>query len=96
MPSNQKQIIEQVKFPYSPLGKAFQKQIKTIEDQGEKQINAIQNQGQIKTTESNKGVDNELHKVFDELSYERTREIKDLRRKINFNNLTYLLYEQKY
>ena len=42
LPSNQKQIIEQAKFTYSPLGKAFEKQIKTIEDQGEKQI---QNQG---------------------------------------------------
>ena len=36
LPSNQKQIIEQAKFTYSPLGKAFEKQIKTIEDQGEK------------------------------------------------------------
>ena len=34
--SNQQQIIEQAKFAYSPLGKAFEKQIKTIEDQGEK------------------------------------------------------------
>ena len=36
--SNQQQIIEQARFPYSPLGKAFEKQIKTIKDQGEKQI----------------------------------------------------------
>ena len=41
--SNQQQIIEQAKFTYSPLGKAFEKQIKTIEDQREKQIKAIQN-----------------------------------------------------
>ena len=32
------QIIEQAKFTYSPLGKAFEKQTKTIEDQGEKQF----------------------------------------------------------
>ena len=31
------------------MGKAFEKRIKTIEDQGEKQIKAIQNQGSIKT-----------------------------------------------
>ena len=43
LPSNQQQIIEQAKFTYSPLGKAFEKQIKTIEDQGEKQIKAIKN-----------------------------------------------------
>ena len=30
LPSNQQQIIEQVKFTYSPLGKAFEKQIRTI------------------------------------------------------------------
>ena len=35
LPSNQQQIIEQAKFTYSPLGKAFEKQIKTIEDQGQ-------------------------------------------------------------
>ena len=33
LPSNQQQIIEQAKFPYSSLGKAFEKQIKTIADQ---------------------------------------------------------------
>ena len=31
------------------MGKAFEKQIKTIEDQGQKQIKAIQDQDQIKT-----------------------------------------------
>ena len=35
-PSNQQQIIEQAKITYSPLGKAFEKQIKTIEDRGKK------------------------------------------------------------
>ena len=36
LPSNQQQIIQQSRFTYSPLRKAFEKQIKTIEDQGEK------------------------------------------------------------
>ena len=35
LPSNQQQMIEEARFTYSPLGKAFEKQIKTIEDQGE-------------------------------------------------------------
>ena len=35
--------MEQTKFSYSSLGKAFEKQIKTIEDQGEKQIDALEN-----------------------------------------------------
>ena len=37
LPSNQQQIIQQAKFKYSPLGKALEKQVKTIKDQGEKQ-----------------------------------------------------------
>ena len=49
LPFNQKQIMEQAKFTYSPLGKAFEKHTKTIEDQGEKQIKAIQDLGQMKT-----------------------------------------------
>ena len=30
------------KFTYSPVGKAFEKQIKTIEDQWEKQVEALE------------------------------------------------------
>ena len=41
LPSNQQQITEQTKFAYSPLGKAFEKETKTIEDQGKKQIDAL-------------------------------------------------------
>ena len=40
--SNQQQIIEQAKFTYSPLGKVFQEQVKTIKEQGETQVKAIQ------------------------------------------------------
>ena len=42
LPSNQQQIIQQAKFTYSPLGKAFEKQTKTIEDQGKKQFVALE------------------------------------------------------
>ena len=38
---NQQQIIQQAKFNYSPLGKALEKQVKTIKDQGEKQGDAL-------------------------------------------------------
>ena len=41
LPPNQQQIIKQARFTYSPLGKAFEKQIKTIEDQGQKQVDAL-------------------------------------------------------
>ena len=42
LPSSQQQIIQQTKFNYSPLGKAFEKQTKTIQPQGEKQVAALE------------------------------------------------------
>ena len=42
LPSNQQEIIQQAKFNYSPLGKGIEKQIKTIKDQGEKQVVALE------------------------------------------------------
>ena len=42
MPFNQRQIIEQAKFAYSPLGKTFEKQTKTTEDQVQKQVKALE------------------------------------------------------
>ena len=42
LPSNQQQIIQEAKFNYSPLGKALEKQVKTIKDQGEKQVVALE------------------------------------------------------
>ena len=38
---DQSRLTEQVKFTYSPLGKAFEKQIKTIEDQGRKLVEVL-------------------------------------------------------
>ena len=54
--SNQKQIIEQTKFTYSPLGKAFEKQTKAIKDQGKEQIYALKT---LKPIKDNKFDDNE-------------------------------------
>ena len=42
LPSDQQQIIQKAKFNYSALGKAIEKQIKTIKDQGEKQVVALE------------------------------------------------------
>ena len=87
LPSNQQQIIEQARFTYSPLGKAFEKQIKTIEDQGEKQIKAIQDQEQVKTIKKY-GYDAEdtpfiskQKEIFSELVDERLEKITDLDKK---------------
>ena len=38
-------MIEQAKFTYSPLRKAFEKQVKTTEDQGEEQIKTLEEHG---------------------------------------------------
>ena len=51
LPSNQQQIIEQAKFTYFLLGKAFEKQIKTIQYQEEKQIETL---GNLKPKEQTK------------------------------------------
>ena len=41
LPSDSSRVMEQTKFTYSPLGEAIEKQIKTVENHGEKQIKAI-------------------------------------------------------
>ena len=40
--SNERQTIENAKFPYFPLGGAFEKQAKTNEDQDRKQLKATE------------------------------------------------------
>ena len=94
--SNQKQIIEQAKFTYSTLGKAFEKQIKTIEDQGEKQIKTIQNQAETKTIKkyAQSDKDNPLisvqKEIYNKLADERLEEITKLdKEKVNPDDLIY-------
>ena len=49
LPPDQNRIIEPAKLTYCSLGNVFEKQIKTIDEQGEKQI-----QGHLKSIENNK------------------------------------------
>ena len=80
LPSNQQQIIEQAKFTYSPLGKAFEKQIKTIEDQGQKQVEALNGlkPEAIECESNNKpSISKE---IYDKLSDERMDEILEMSR----------------
>ena len=62
LPPIQKRIIEQAKFTYTPLGKSFEKQTQTIEDQGKKQ-NYILKTLKLKELQAieNKSDDNEKH-----------------------------------
>ena len=95
LPSNQQQIIEQAKFTYSPLGKAFEKQIKTIEDQGEKQIKVIQDQGQLQTIKKyaydpeDTPFISKQKEIFNKLIDERLEKITHLDKKVNSDDLIY-------
>ena len=75
--SNQRKIIEQAKFTYSLLGKAFEKQAKTIVEQGRKQIDAITNQSERLAALTNKDERKDNYKeIFEELIEKRFDEIK--------------------
>ena len=74
LPSNQQQIIEQARFTYSPLGKAFEKQINTIEDQGKKQIDALESlkpKEQTKLIEDKSNNQSKATVIFNDLISER-------------------------
>ena len=94
LPSNQQQIIEQAKFTYSPLGKAFEKQTETIEDWGEKQIKAIQdNKKQLINDNDYKDkllLSNE-REIFKDIYNKRLDKIEELNNKIDYNNLKYVV-----
>ena len=98
LPSNQQQIIQQAKFNYSPLGKALEKQIKTIKDQGEEQVKAIQHK-QIVNINKDDYKDKLLFlketEIFKDIYNKRLDRIEELNNKIDYNNLKYPIYAIK-
>ena len=42
LPYDQNRMVEQARFSYSPVGKAFEKQIKIIGNQRRKQVEALE------------------------------------------------------
>ena len=92
LPSNQQQIIEQAKFTYSPLGKAFEKQIKAIEDQGKKQIDVLES---FKPKEETKPIEDKSNNqsrstiIFNELINKRKELMSELYDSIDYNNLKF-------
>ena len=75
-PSNQHQIIEQAKFNFSPLGKAFEKQIKTFEDQRQKQMDALKDlkpKEQTKPTEDKSNNQSKVTIIFNDLINKRKK-----------------------
>ena len=101
LPSNQQQINEQAKFTYYPLGKAFEKQTKTIEDQGTNQISAIKESGK-QILESNEVAKNDFYidksgvlyekqkEIFNRLVEERALEFSNVRSRVDPNDLVYV------
>ena len=59
LPSDQRTVIKQGKFIYSPLGEVLEKQTKTIIDQGKKQIKAIEDH-EKELVESNRPIKKDI------------------------------------
>ena len=99
LPSNQQQIIQQAKFAYSPLGKALEKQIKTIEDQGKEQVKAIQDNKQLVNINKDDYKDRLLlskeREIFKDIYNKRLDKIEELNNKIDYDNLEYVVYSNK-
>ena len=95
LPSNQQQIIQQAKFNYSPLGKAIEKQRKTIEDQGEKQVEAIQDNKQLVNINKDDYKDKLLlskeRKIFKDISNKELNKIEEMNNKIDYDDLEYVI-----
>ena len=90
LPSNQQQIIEQTKFTYSPLGKAFEKQIKTVQDQGKKQVDALKNLKLKEKTKPIKDIPNNQSRatiIFNDLINKRKELMSELYDSFDYNNL---------
>ena len=96
LPFNQQQTIEQAKFTYYPLRKAFEKQVKTIEDQGQKQAEALENlkDHEKRLVNVNDYEDKLLlskeRETFKNIYNKRLDKIKELTEKIDDNNLEFV------
>ena len=97
MPSTQQQIKEKTKFTYSPLGRAFDKQIKTIQDQGKRQVDAL-NTLKFDNKITNKKYTYDPNdtpfisiqkEIFNKLVDEKLEKITDLDKKVNNDDLIY-------
>ena len=97
LPSNQQQIMEQGKFTYYPLGKAFVKQIKTIEDQGKKQVKALKDHKKklVNVNVNDDYEDKLLHsreqEILRNIYNKKLDKIEELSRKIDGNNLVFTI-----
>ena len=96
LPSNKPQIIEKAKFTCSPLGKAFEKQTKTIEDQTK-----VNKDEKEQSKETEKQLDkyddikkgslpiNKQREIFNELVEKRKETMRELHNSVIFDSLLY-------
>ena len=94
LPSNQQQIIQQAKFTYSPLGTGFEKQTKTIADQGKKQVKAIQDNKQLVNINKDDDYKDKLllsREIFQNIYNKRLDKIEELNNKIYYNDINYVV-----
>ena len=89
LPSDHGRKIEQAKFTYSPLGKAFEKQAKTIEEQGETQMDVVVNQSKKLEALTIKDGDHKDKEICHELVKKRFDKILELTNEISQNDLKY-------
>ena len=83
-------MIEQAKFTYSPLGKAFEKQIKTIEDQERKEVEALK----FLKAEENQQVLKSIEGIFPREMRSNTRNVRYmLPTKYLFRSSYYFLFK---
>ena len=76
------------------MGKAFERQTKSIEDQGEKQIKTIQDNKKQSINDNdykNKLLISKEREIFKDIYNKRLDKIKELNNKINYNNLKYVV-----
>ena len=89
------------KFTYSPLGKAFEKEIKTIEDQGKKQVEVLKD---LKPKEQTKPITHKLDddddddddvevlkqkETYNKLFDEKLNEIREISKEMDYKSLIY-------
>ena len=89
LPSNQQQIIQQAKFTNSPLGKAIEKQRKTIEYQGKKQVEEIQDNKQL--VYKDKLLLSKEREIFNDISNKKLNKIEESANKIDYDDLDYVV-----
>ena len=74
------------------MGKAFEKQIKTIEDQGKKQVDALEN---LKPKEETKPIEDKSNNqskatiIFNDLINKRKKIMSELHDSVDYNNLKF-------